>query len=813
MNNGLRLWASVLVLIYIASVDLFGQTRDFINETPYLEGPWFVRAYYADRDMLQKLSALHEPRMADRENGYVLVDISEEDIADLLALGLVLVVDEAATKRLKGPPAFRGVQRVGIPGFPCYPTVEETFSIAQELVTNHPDLAEWVDIGDSWEKLDNPEEGYDLMVLKLTNRNTAGDKPVWFSMSSVHAREYTTAPLMTQFARDLAAGYGVDADATWLLDTQEFHFLLIANPDGRKRAEAGQSWRKNADNDFCSGSSLRGIDLNRNFPFMWGCCGGSSGSACNETFRGPSAGSEPEASAIVNYVRTIFEDQRGDGVDDPAPDDASGIFFDMHSFSELVLWPYGFDTTEAPNGAALATLGRKMAFFNGYSPEKASQSFNTDGTTDDFAYGDLGIPAYTFELGTSFFQSCGFYENDILPKNLPALWYAARVARTPYLTPAGPDTFDVSLSAVAVLQGEAVNLTAELSDGRFNQSNGVEPTQTVAAAEYYVDMAPWEQGATGLPLASQDGAYDETQETVGVTLDSGALTTDRHTLYLRARDSDGNWGAVTAVFLYVLHPQLAPRIEGRVTQAETNQPLQATVTAGQFSTQTDETGHYSLTLPEGTYTLTVAADDHGSAQQTGVAAVEGEVLTRDFALQPICDQVTQDGEQGAAGWVASGTWALTDQVVHQGSFAWTDSPSGDYGNNRDMSLTSPSLSMAGVTNVRLTYWQRYDLESGYDYGIVEYRIAGGAWIEASRISGTNTTWNETEVALPDLDGEGEVQVRFRLTSDQGVTADGWYLDEIRLSGSGATCSETNFMDLIGRWPEGITVLDMVSRLE
>ncbi len=58
-------------------------------------------------------------------------------------------------------------------------------------------------------------------------------------MSAVHAREYATAELNTRFAEYLIDNYGTNADATWLLDHHEFHFLLQSNPDGRKQAETG----------------------------------------------------------------------------------------------------------------------------------------------------------------------------------------------------------------------------------------------------------------------------------------------------------------------------------------------------------------------------------------------------------------------------------------------------------------------------------------------------------------------------------------------------------------------------------------------
>ena len=181
------------------------------------------------------------------------------------------------------------------------------------------------------------------------------------------------------------------------------------------------------------------MDLNRNFSYAWGCCGGSSGSTCDEVYRGPSAASEPETQAIQNYVRQRFPDQRGAGSDSPAPADASGIFLDLHSYGGLVLWPWGFTNQPPPNASALQTLGRKLGYFNGYTPEQSYLLYTTDGTTDDFAYGELGLAAYTIEMGNTFFQDCATFESSIVPRNLPALLYAAKAARNPYLSPAGPE--------------------------------------------------------------------------------------------------------------------------------------------------------------------------------------------------------------------------------------------------------------------------------------------------------------------------------------------------------------------------------------
>lgn len=521
--------------------------------------PWVIRAFFSNDEMLRQVSRWGEPWMVDHENGFFIMEADENVIGQLLELGMAVDIDEqlsADFHRLNVPLEDQGS---GIPGFPCYATVDETYQIGQDLALDHPNLAAWIDIGDSWEKTRNAQDGSDLFVLKLTNNLIPGPKPVLFVMSALHAREYATAGITTRFAQYLVDQYGVDADATWILDYHELHLLLHANPDGRKQAETGLNWRKNTDNDFCSNSTNRGIDLNRNFEFMWGCCGGSSSSECSSVFRGPSSESEPETQAIIGYVRTIFPDQRGPGLQDPAPADATGVFLDIHSFSQLVLWPYGFNQTQAPNGVGLQTLGRKLAFFNNYGPEKASVSFNTDGTTDDFAYGDLGVAAFTFEVGTSFFQSCQTFENVILPDNLAALLYAAKSARTPYLTPAGPDVDNLLPDSPSIMAGQPLTVTAMIDDTRYNHSNGTQASQNIAAAEYYIDAPPWAEVdlATAFPFSASDGTFNGPTEAVEAIVVTTGLSLGRHILFARGRDASGSWGALSAIFFDVFQDFLS----------------------------------------------------------------------------------------------------------------------------------------------------------------------------------------------------------------------------------------------------------------
>lgn len=69
-----------------------------------------------------------------------------------------------------------------------------------------------------------------------------------------------------------------------------------------------------------------------------------------------------------------------------------------------MLWPWGFTSTVTQRPCPADALAVNSLDFNNYMPEQAIGLYATDGTTDDFGYGDLGVASYTFELGTSFFQ-------------------------------------------------------------------------------------------------------------------------------------------------------------------------------------------------------------------------------------------------------------------------------------------------------------------------------------------------------------------------------------------------------------------------
>jgi carboxypeptidase T len=489
----------------------------------------------------------------DRARGTVEAVLSAEQYAALVKEGRGVEVLEEATRQLNAPRERSAAQRTGISGYACYRTVDETYAAMETLASTYPTLAAWEDMGDTWDKVTaGGAPGDDLRVLVVTNRSRLKPKPRFFLMAAIHAREYATAELAARFAEQLVKNYDTDPEARWLLDYNELHLVVQANPDGRRVAETGASKRKN--NNTTQGSCTQttwGVDLNRNSSFDWNE-GGSSSSACNETFMGRSAASEPETQALENYILTLFPDRRGPNASDAAPADTSGLVVSLHSYGGWVLYPWATSTTLAPNSTQLRTLGRKFNYFNGYEAcQVATCLYTASGSTDAFAYGQLGVAAYTIEMGDAFFQSCSSFENTIVPGNMPALYYAFKAARRPYQAPSGPDSVSLSLSASTVAQGTPVTLTAQANDTRYGTNGGVEPTQLITAARYSLDQPSWNSGTPVFAMNPADGAFNASVETVTATVPTTGLARGRHTLFVESQDATGQWGVPTAVFLTV----------------------------------------------------------------------------------------------------------------------------------------------------------------------------------------------------------------------------------------------------------------------
>jgi hypothetical protein len=485
-----------------------------------------------------------------RDGDDLLALVTAEQQMALLTAGWDVRLDHTQTAQV------RSVSPQVMPA--GYHTVEETEQFLHSMAETYPRLATLVDFGDSWERQQlGAPHGYDLLALRLTNQATAGPKPVFFLLAAIHARELTTAEIATRFISHLLTGYQVDPDITWLLNEHEIVVVPMANPDGRKLAEQGYSQRKNTNRSEgdCieppNAGNQYGIDLNRNFAFAWGTVHGPDILPCSLVYPGPTAASEPETQALQTFIQSLYpgHPRPVDGM--PAPDTTSGVLVTLHSYSDLVLWPWGHMTTPAPNAAGLERLGQQLAALNGYLPRQSVYLYPTSGTTDDWSYAELGIASFTFEIG-SFDSVCGGFmppfacldglgERNFWQENLPALLYAARVSRAPYSLPAGPDVDNIDVSK----DTHTLTLTATL-DGR---------DQPVAGAALYLERGP-PQNNTVLKLHPVDGAFDAIREQgqIRLPLDQGigkdiAAQEGQVLLLVQGRNGAGTWGPLSAAWL------------------------------------------------------------------------------------------------------------------------------------------------------------------------------------------------------------------------------------------------------------------------
>jgi len=239
-------------------------------------------------------------------------------------------------------------------------------------------------------------ENRDIPVVRITGTNGTSDskKSVYFE-GLIHAREWVSGSTVQYLIYNLLTKYGTDSRISNLMDQVEFVIVPIVNPDGYEYTWTDDRlWRKNRGQD---GS---GVDLNRNWSDHWGD-GGSSTDPNDETYMGPSAFSEPETTVVSAFFQTI-----------------SNVIgaIDFHSYSELILYPYGWTEPSqlvSPDDAKFIALGNEVqsaiASVSGteYTPEHSAELYIASGCADDWFYGEgtasgkSRVYALTIELSPS----------------------------------------------------------------------------------------------------------------------------------------------------------------------------------------------------------------------------------------------------------------------------------------------------------------------------------------------------------------------------------------------------------------------------
>lgn len=235
-------------------------------------------------------------------------------------------------------------------------------------------------------------EGRPIWFVKISdNPNQDEDEPEVLYTALIHAREGIGVQQMIYFMLHLLENYETNEELRQLVDNTELYFVPVANPDGyiynqTINPSGGGMWRKNR--SINSGGSF-GVDINRNFGYMWGIDNeGSSGNPDDLTYRGPSPFSEPETRALK-----VFAEQKN-----------FVIALNYHSYSDLLLYPWGYTSEPCPDDAIFNVHASMMTRDNNYVYGPSSTTiYPTNGASDDWMYGDTEaknkIFAYTPEVG------------------------------------------------------------------------------------------------------------------------------------------------------------------------------------------------------------------------------------------------------------------------------------------------------------------------------------------------------------------------------------------------------------------------------
>jgi murein tripeptide amidase MpaA len=329
-----------------------------------------------------------------------------------------------------------------------YLNVVEVESALQLVAATHPGFTELVTL---------PHRTWENRVCRAVRvaADLATARPTVVLFAGVHAREWGGPDILVSFLERLTAavsdgaeialpGYTVPtADVERIGNGLDVVVFPQANPDGRAysmRPDGNEMWRTNR-----RPSPVGGVDVNRNYDWLWdfrryfdprALTRGEvsvSDTRGNDTYHGPEAFSEPETRNVAWLV-------------DRYP--TTRFLTDVHSFSELILYPWGDDDNQttkpeqnfhnpafdrkrgllAQNGHPdarrygeyldpthrqhLIEIGTRMRdavqSVNGrtYTLQQGAQLYGTSGTSDDWSFArhilDPARPViypYTIEFG------------------------------------------------------------------------------------------------------------------------------------------------------------------------------------------------------------------------------------------------------------------------------------------------------------------------------------------------------------------------------------------------------------------------------
>lgn len=608
------------------------------------------------------------------------IRVTPEQYTRLTNAGLpfkVLIEDvQTLIDRERNAPRGRGT-------FDNYMPNDDVNAYLATLVALRPDLAQLIVVGQSL-------QNRSITGIRITGPGT-GAKPGVVFHGCEHAREWITVPVTLYVADQLVRRYDTDPFIRTLVDRCEFFIIPVFNVDGYVYTwSANRLWRKNLRDNDSNGiiNSNDGVDINRNWGYNWGGEGASS-SPSNETYRGPSAFSEPETRAMRDFFLAH-------------PNIITHN--DLHSYSQLILWPWGYTATPTIDQSTFDLMGNQMAsliqgvYGTLFDPGQIyTNIYPASGVSVDWTYGVQHVLAFSYELRDTGANGFTLPADQILPscqETLPALLYQADYAST------------------------------------------ISPPVRIEFPD-------------GLPVVFEPGVSNELF--VRVTPGWDGIVLDSPALHYRTSPSDP-FTEVPLDFIpiYDYLATFPPRACGSPTEFY----ITATGSSGATTYSPANAPSSVYSIPVGTQTVAFADDFESNLgwSVSNIAVTTGTWVRVDpigTTNAGVPAQPEDDHTDGA------GTMCyVTGQGTVGGSAGSSDL---DGGPTR---LTSPLIDVSGLASAQVSYW-RWFYSSGSDTMIVEISNNNGtSWVTLETVT-SDPAWRKQTFAIADFVAPtNQIRLRF-----------------------------------------------------